>query len=57
MYLEFTEEETSAMAQDLLLTAIHSFEFPRKNLDYVLKFNPIEYWNIDEESEDYDENA
>ena len=36
MYLEFTEAETSAMAQDLLLTAVHKFEFPRTPLYYRL---------------------
>ena len=29
MYMEFTQEDTAAMAQDLLLTAVHKFEFPR----------------------------
>ena len=36
MYMEFTEAETSAMAQDLLLTAVHKFEFPRTPLYYRL---------------------
>lgn len=35
-YMEITEDETKAMAQDLLLQAIPSFEFPRVPLDYEL---------------------
>ena len=42
MYLEFTEEETSAMAQDLLLTAINKFEFPRVPLAFVLDDYEVE---------------
>lgn len=35
MYLELTELETFRMLQDLLLSAMHKFEFPRVNLyDY-----------------------
>ena len=34
--MEFTEEQTAAMAQDLLLTAIQKFEFPRTPLIYQL---------------------
>lgn len=55
--MEFTEQDTRAMMQDLLLTAIHSFEFPRKNLDYVLEFDPMEYWDVEPEDEDYDPDA
>ena len=36
MYMEYTEEDTAALAQDLLLTAVHKFEFPRKPLDFEL---------------------
>lgn len=36
MYMEFTQEDTAAMAQDLLLTAVHKFEFPRNPLIYRL---------------------
>ena len=32
MYMEFTEEETIEMLQDLLINAIPRFEFPRVNL-------------------------
>ena len=42
MYMEYTEEDTAAMAQDLLLTAVHKFEFPRKPLNYVLDFLDVE---------------
>ena len=35
-YMEMTKEDTQAAAQDLLLSAIPSFEFPRVSLDYVL---------------------
>ena len=36
MYMELTPEDTAALAQDLLLSAVHKFEFPRKPLDYQL---------------------
>lgn len=36
MYMELTEKETSQMAQELLLTAVHKFEFPRTPLYYRL---------------------
>ena len=36
MYMEFTEEETAGMLQDLLLTAINKFEFPRVPLIFKL---------------------
>ena len=36
MYMELTPEDTAALAQDLLLSAIHKFEFPRKPLTYQL---------------------
>ena len=42
MYMEFTKEDTAAMAQDLLLTAVHKFEFPRKPLDYQLDYHELE---------------
>lgn len=36
MYMEFTQEETYAMLQGLLLSAIPKFEFPRVNIfDYT----------------------
>lgn len=37
MYMEYTEQDTADMAQDLLLTAVHKFEFPRIPLDYQLE--------------------
>lgn len=37
MFMELTKEETYKMLQDLLISAIPKFEFPRKNLfDYEL---------------------
>lgn len=42
MYMEYTEADTSAIAQDLLLTAIHKFEFPRRPLDYQLNHHEEE---------------
>ena len=37
MYMELTKEDTYKMLEDLLISAIPKFEFPRKNLfDYVL---------------------
>lgn len=35
-YMEVTKEQTQAAAQDLILSAIPMFEFPRIPLDYVL---------------------
>jgi hypothetical protein len=37
MYMEFSEGETARMMQDLLMTAIHKFEFPRNPFVYKLK--------------------
>ena len=35
MYMELTELDTFAMLQELLISAIHKFEFPRVNItDY-----------------------
>ncbi len=42
MYMEYTEEDTAKMAQDLLLTAVHKFEFPRRPLDYTLNHHTEE---------------
>lgn len=36
MYMEFTKKETFDQAEDMLLTAINKFEFPRVPLDYKL---------------------
>lgn len=33
MYMELTEQETENMMQELLISAIHKFEFPRVNLN------------------------
>ena len=35
MYMELTKEDTGAMAENLLMSAIHSFEFPRKPLEFI----------------------
>ena len=35
MYMELTKEDTMNMLEDLLLSAVHSFEFPRKSLEVV----------------------
>ena len=45
MYMEFSEADTSAMMQDLLITAIHKFEFPRN--PFVWKLNHHEETDID----------
>ena len=37
MYLELNEAETAAMARELLLSAVHKFEFPRQPLIYKVK--------------------
>jgi hypothetical protein len=36
MYMELTPEDTIRDLQNLLIEAIPGFEFPRKNLNYVL---------------------
>lgn len=36
MYMQFTQEETAKMLEDLLLTAVHKFEFPRHTLLFQL---------------------
>ena len=35
MYMELTKEDTMRMVEDLLNSAVHSFEFPRKSLERV----------------------
>ena len=37
MYMQLTPEETYQILRQLLLSAIHKFEFPRQSLDYQLK--------------------
>ena len=37
MYMQLTPEETYQILRELLLSAIHKFEFPRQSLDYQLK--------------------
>ena len=38
MYMEMTVEDTEAMLQPLLLSALHYFEFPRQNIfDYDIE--------------------
>ena len=37
MYMELTQEDTRAILQQLLLSAIVKFEFPRQSLEYGLK--------------------
>jgi len=36
MYMELTPKETYDILQELLLSALHKFEFPRQSLDYEL---------------------
>lgn len=47
MYMELTELETYEMLESLLMSAIVSFEFPRKNLnDYeLLEFSDLQTYN------------
>ena len=49
MYMELTQEDTAAILQDLLLTAVHKFEFPRQPLDYQLNYHTLE----DDEGNEY----
>lgn len=38
MFVEFTQADTASMLNQLLMTAIHKFEFPKVNLDYDLTY-------------------
>lgn len=54
MYMELTELDTFRMLQELLMTAIHKFEFPRKDLnDFVLEGfdDQGEYSGVDSDHE------
>ena len=45
MYMELTEQDTFNMLEELLITAIEKFEFPRVNLqDYDIAFNKEDEW-------------
>ena len=48
MYMELTQEDTAALAQDLLLSAVHTFEFPRKPLTYHL-----DCWSVTDGDKQY----
>lgn len=55
MYMELTKEDTEKMLEELLVTAIHKFEFPRVNLnDYVLgtTIEPVPNLNSEENQEE-----
>lgn len=45
MYMELTPEDTQAILQQLLLSALYKFEFPKQNLDYQEK--DLEGYNED----------
>ena len=45
MYMELTEEDTFKILQQLLVSAIEKFEFPRQNLDYEFK-QPEQEWGF-----------
>ncbi len=50
MYMELTPEETKSMLQELFLSSLHWFEFPRVNIyDYDLE---LEEYNIDLSTEE-----
>lgn len=42
MYMELTSQETESMLEELLLSAINKFEFPRVNLFDMQKTEPIQ---------------
>lgn len=44
MYMEFTESDTFKMLEELLITAIYKFEFPRKN---IMDFQKKELVDVD----------
>lgn len=46
MYLELTEEDTKKLLEQLLLSAIPKFEFPRKALDYEQTSWEDENYNV-----------
>ena len=45
MYMELTPEDTQAILEQLLLSALYKFEFPKQNLDYQEK--DLEGYNED----------
>lgn len=47
MYMELTPKETYDILQELLLSALHKFEFPRQSLDYEL----IDTQEVDEHND------
>ena len=55
-YIIYTEEDTERAAQEILLSAVPHFEFPRKNLfDYTIAASGIEdtsFFNNDLTSEE-----
>ena len=44
MYMELTPEDTAALAQDLLLSAVHKFEFP--SIINTFSLNPNRFFWI-----------
>lgn len=56
MYMELTKKETYNMLEDLLISSIPKFEFPRKNLfDYEKGFSLPDEEDEDEEEEEKEE--
>ena len=53
MYMELTELDTYKMLEELLVTAIQKFEFPRKPLDYQEEYivDEGEYAGVESEGE------
>ena len=45
MYMELTPQDTQAILQELLLSSLHWFEFPRQSLDYQIKKFELEDQN------------
>lgn len=55
MYMELTQEDTLALLQELLFSAIHKFEFPRQSLNYV-KITQIEEETEETQEQEQTEN-
>ena len=55
MYVELTPQDTYNILQDILKTAIHKFEFPRRPLDYEKMILQDEGWEQEEQTQTQEE--
>lgn len=55
LYLELNELDTYRVLQDLLMSAVHKFEFPRKPLDDYQLFDAIDFGTYNGAESDYED--